>query len=88
MPATVTVPAPPAAGTPSGAVTFLDGGTPIGTATLRQGQASLTTAVLLGGTHSLRVSYAGDSNFTAGASAVLPQAITFTRTLNGTVTGP
>ncbi len=80
--------ASPDAGTPTGTVTFLDGGTPIGTATLAGGQASLTTAVLLGGTHSLSVSYGGDPNFTANTSAALPQAITFSRTLNGTVDGP
>ena len=80
--------AAPGSGTPSGIVTFLDGGTPIGTATLTNGQASLTTATLLGGSHNLTVSYAGDANFTGGTSAGLAQAITFSRTINGTANGP
>jgi len=80
--------ASPGAGTPTGTVTFLDGGAPIGTAPLANGQASLTTATLLGGSHSLSVSYGGDTNFTGGASATLAQAITFSRTLDGTVNGP
>ncbi len=91
QPVTLTVKvgaASPGAGTPSGAVTFLDGGVPIGTATLANGQASLTTATLLGGTHSLSVSYGGDSNFIASTPAALSQAITFSRTLDGTVNGP
>ena len=73
--ATVTA-ASPAAGTPTGTVTFLDGTTIIGTQTLTSGQAALSTSALSSGTHVITASYSGDTNFTAATSAALAQAIT------------
>jgi hypothetical protein len=60
----------PASGSPTGAVTFLDGGAPIGTGALSGGVATFSTAALAPGSHTITVSYAGDSNF-GGAVAAL-----------------
>lgn len=56
-------------GTPTQAVSFLDGTTQLGTEPLADGQASLTVA-LASGTHQLAVQYAGDQNFLPSASTV------------------
>ncbi|MFF4369242.1 Ig-like domain-containing protein [Streptomyces sp. NPDC001594] len=61
--ATVT-PANPAAGTPSGEVTFFDGTTPLGTAALNDGRASLRTGTLQPTGHTFTARYAGDAAFT------------------------
>jgi hypothetical protein len=65
----------PGAGTPGGTVTFSDGGVSIGSGTLSGGTASLTTSALTVGTHTITVSYSGDTNFTASSSAALTQTV-------------
>lgn len=65
-----------AGGTPTGTVTFKDGTTTLGTGTLDgSGQTTLATSVLLPGNHSITAVYSGDSNFAAGSSPVLTQAV-------------
>jgi VCBS repeat-containing protein len=62
--ATATVSASaPGSGTPTGAVTFLDGLTNLGTANLDNGQASFTISALTAGLHSIMATYAGDGSF-------------------------
>ena len=65
----------PAAGTPTGTVTFLDGGVSIGTGTLAGGTATFTTAALSLATHTITVSYSGDNNFQGSSSAALSQTV-------------
>ncbi|MCX4524201.1 MULTISPECIES: Ig-like domain-containing protein [unclassified Streptomyces] len=66
--ATVT-PANPAAGTPSGTVTFSDGATRLATVPLEAGRARFTTGARRPGTHALAAAYAGDVTHAASASA-------------------
>jgi hypothetical protein len=56
-------------GTPTGTVTFKDGTSTLSTATLASGAASYSTPALTAGSHSITVSYAGDSIFGAATSA-------------------
>ncbi|HZP64731.1 MAG TPA: Ig-like domain repeat protein, partial [Rudaea sp.] len=73
--ATVTA-TPPAVGTPTGTVTFLDNGSSIGTGTLSGGVATLTTGALaVGSTHSITAQYGGDSNFGTSTSSALPYTV-------------
>jgi autotransporter-associated beta strand protein len=77
-------PVAPAAGTPSGTVTFLVDGTSIGTVNLNgSGQASLVTSALSAMTHSITAVYNGDANFTGstGSSSHFVAAATPTVTL-------
>ena len=60
---------------PTGTVTFSDGAATLGTATLdATGTASLKTAALVVGSHSILVSYSGDTNYSI-ASTVLIQTV-------------
>jgi hypothetical protein len=62
-------PVAPAVGTPTGAVTFLDGTTALGSQPLADGVAILSTSSLKSGSHIITASYSGDSEFeTAQAS--------------------
>jgi Bacterial Ig-like domain (group 3) len=55
---------------PTGTVSFLNGSTQIGTGTLSStGVATLSTTALPVGADSISISYAGDSNYTAGTSS-------------------
>jgi hypothetical protein len=67
--------APPATGTPTGTVTFMDGGTVLGTGTLSGGVAALTTSTLTPGSHTLTASYGGNSSFNGNTSTALSQTI-------------
>jgi hypothetical protein len=67
--------AAPGAGTPTGSVTFLDGGSALGTVPLSGGSATFSTATLGVGSHSITVSYSGDTNFTSGTSGTLAQTV-------------
>jgi Glycoside hydrolase family 44/Bacterial Ig-like domain (group 3) len=58
-------------GTPTGSVTILDGTTQLGAPSLTVGAATFSTSALAVGTHSITVSYSGDSNFATSTSAVL-----------------
>jgi hypothetical protein len=60
----------PAAGAPTGMVTFRDGSTVIGTASVSGGQAVLTVAFSsVGKSHVITAAYVGSANFDASASA-------------------
>ena len=75
---TFTATIPPGGTTaPTGTVSFLDGATPIGTGTLsgNPGVATFTTAALNMGTHSMTVSYAGDSFNGPSVSLPLSQVV-------------
>ena len=56
-------------------VTFLDGAATIGTATLTNGATTFATSALVVATHSITVSYAGDSDFSASTLAILSQTV-------------
>ncbi|HVZ50565.1 MAG TPA: Ig-like domain repeat protein [Pseudolabrys sp.] len=58
----------PAAGTPSGTVTFKDGAHVIGTGQLSNGQATFTTTSLTTGTHGLSAVYATSTDFIGSQS--------------------
>ncbi|HYL76326.1 MAG TPA: Ig-like domain repeat protein [Bryobacteraceae bacterium] len=75
-------PVAPGAGTPTGAVTFLDGGSPIGSGTLSGGLASFTTSALAVGNHTITTTYGGDGNFNASTGSLTgnPQVVTKTGT--------
>jgi hypothetical protein len=70
-PITLTATLTATGGTPTGAVSFLDGGAPIGSVTLSGLTASLVTSTLSVGTHNITAVYSGDSNFGSATSAVL-----------------
>jgi Bacterial Ig-like domain (group 3)/FG-GAP-like repeat len=59
----------------TGTITFLDGATILGTGTLNNGQAALTTSTLIIGSHTITVSYGGDTNNSAATSAPLTQIV-------------
>ena len=67
----------PAAGTPTGTVTFKDGNTTLGTGTVNgSGTATFTTTNRLTvTTHSIKGVYGGDTNFTGSTSATLSQIV-------------
>src|SRR5262249_19672351 len=63
-------------GLPSGSVTFMDGSNALGTGILNaSGVATFSTSGLSLGTHSITVSYAGDSNFTGSSSAAFSEIV-------------
>jgi hypothetical protein len=70
-------PAAPATGTPSGAVTFLDGAAPLATVPLVGGQASFATATLAPGPHSITAAYGGDANFLPSSSSAVVESVTY-----------
>jgi len=69
------VTAAPAAGIPTGTVTFNDGGTALGTVPLANGLASFTTSTLVVGSHLITASYSGDATFKPGASNLFTQTV-------------
>jgi hypothetical protein len=66
---------PPAGTTATGGVTFLDGSTSLGTATLSSNSAQLVVSALTVGAHSITAVYAGSTNLSGSASAVLSQVV-------------
>ncbi len=74
--ATVT-PIAPAAGTPTGTITFKDGATTLGTCTLAAATCSFTTTAtqLGGGSHSITAVYGGDANYNTSTSSALTQTV-------------
>ena len=68
-------PVSPGSGTPTGNVTFDDGSMVLRTVALTNGTASFTTSTLAVGTHSIKIVYAGDTNFKTSTSAVLKQVV-------------
>ncbi|HEY1473322.1 MAG TPA: Ig-like domain repeat protein [Pseudolabrys sp.] len=73
-------PVAPAAGIPSGTVTFNDGGSPLGSVTLSNKSASLTTSALSPGIHAITAVYNGDGNFVGSTSSTLSQFVGSLRT--------
>src|SRR5205823_4066431 len=76
---------PSLSGTPTGAVTFMDGTTTLGTVAVSGGQASFMSNTLASGVHSITAVYSGDANFNPHTSAALVQTVTpapTTTTLN------
>ena len=67
----------PGSGTPSGAVTFLDGGRSIGGATLSGGVAIFTTSALAVGSHTITATYTGNADFDGSAGSLTgnPQVV-------------
>jgi hypothetical protein len=72
---TFTVTASPAAGMPTGTVTFQDGAASMGMGMLSGGKATLTTSALAGGTHSITAVYGGDASFAGSTSPALTQTV-------------
>ena len=87
-------------GNPTGTVVFKDGSTTLSTMTLAAGAASYSTSALTVGTHSITVSYSGDSIFASGVStaqtviinvapavtfAALPTSLTIVHGATGTI---
>ncbi len=84
----------PAAGVPTGTVSFFDGATLLGSTALSGGQATLSSSALSVGAHSITVSYAGDANFVTSVSNALSQTVnqsattsTLTSSANPSVNG-
>jgi hypothetical protein len=59
----------------TGTITFFDGPTVIGIGTLNGGLATLTTSTLIVGSHTITVSYGGDTNNNPSTSAPLNQVV-------------
>jgi hypothetical protein len=59
----------------TGTITFFDGSTILGTGTLTGSHAILTTSTLIVGSHSITVSYGGDTNNGAATSVPLTQIV-------------
>jgi len=75
--ATVTAKSP-AAGTPTGTVTFKDGSRTLGTGTLDgSGQATFVTSTLAVGSHSISASYGGDASFNGSTSPKFTQTVKY-----------
>lgn len=72
--ATVTADAP-GSGMPTGLVTFYDDGVSIGTGTLSGGVATFTDSSLTAGSHTITVSYDGDTDFLSSDSGSLVQIV-------------
>ena len=68
-------PVPPAAGTPTGTVTFRDGAGTLGTVPLVAGTATLATSALAPGSHAIAATYEGDASFYGSHSPTLAQQI-------------
>jgi len=71
---TVTV-APQYSGTPTGSVVFKDGTTTLKTVSLSGGSASYSTTKLTRGSHTITVTYNGDTNFKTSSAAGLTQRV-------------
>ena len=67
--------ASPGAGTPSGAVSFMDGTTLLGTGAVSGGIATFTTTMIPAGSNSIKAVYGGDTNFTTSTSGSLSQTV-------------
>jgi hypothetical protein len=74
-------------GTPTGTVTFKDGTTILSTTNLTSGAATYTTSALALGSHSLTVSYTGDSIFGAATSSAQTLVVSLT-TVTVALTAP
>jgi hypothetical protein len=77
--------AAPGGGTPTGQVTFKDGTTNIGMVTLSGPRATLVISTLAPGTHSISVSYPGDTNFKAATFNTVTQSVNKDKTVTTVV---
>lgn len=71
-------PTAPAAGTPTGAVSFSDGASVIGACTAQALTGSTATCIVsypAGGTHQVTANYAGDSNFAGSTSNLVNEVV-------------
>src|SRR3989441_982531 len=78
----------PAAGVPTGTVTFRDGATSLGVVTLVNGSASLTVSTLATGNHSLTAVYSGSPSFLGSTSPVVTQAVNLLNTSTSLTSTP
>src|SRR3989441_948775 len=78
----------PAAGVPTGTVTFRDGNTSLGVVTLVNGSASLTVSTLATGNHSLTAIYSGSPSFLGSTSPVVTQAVNLLNTSTSLTSTP
>jgi len=79
----------PAAGAPSGNVTFKDGATTVcGPVALVAAAATCATSTLTVGSHSITVDYLGDANFNTSSSAAFNQVVNKTDTTNALAVAP
>lgn len=69
------VTAAPAAGIPTGTVSFFDGGGALGTVPVANGLASISVSTLTVGSHLITASYSGDASFKAAASNLFTQTV-------------
>ena len=59
----------------TGTITFLDGATTLGAGTLNNGQTTYTTSALIVGSHTITVTYGGDTNNKPATSVPLTQIV-------------
>src|SRR2546425_332865 len=78
----------PAAGVPTGTITFRDGATSLGVVTLVNGSASLTVSTLATGNHSLTAIYSGSPSFLGSTSPVVTQAVNLLNTSTSLTSTP
>src|SRR5437773_1823529 len=78
----------PAAGVPTGTVTFRDGNTALALVTLVNGSASLTISTLATGNHSLTAVYGGSPSFLGSTSPVVNQAVNLLNTSTSLTSTP
>src|SRR5262249_15291935 len=78
----------PAAGVPTGTVTFRDGGTTLGIVPLVNGSASLPVSTFAAGNHSLTAIYSGSPNFLGSTSAIVIQAVNLLNTSTSLTSSP
>src|SRR3989449_947962 len=78
----------PAAGVPTGTITFRDGATSLGVVTLVNGSASLTVSTLATGNHSLTAIYSGSPSFLGSTSAIVIQAVNLLNTSTSLTSTP
>ncbi|HOX59230.1 MAG TPA: Ig-like domain repeat protein [Candidatus Paceibacterota bacterium] len=72
----------PAAGTPTGTVTFYDNGVPIGSpAAVTAGVATLSATTLALGDHTITATYSGDTTFAPSSAAAVTQTVSLAPTI-------
>jgi Glycoside hydrolase family 44/Bacterial Ig-like domain (group 3) len=69
-------------GTPTGAVTVLDGQTQLAMPALVAGAASFSSSTLAAGSHSIVVNYSGDANFAASSSTAVTVTVSAPAKIN------
>jgi len=81
---TLTATVTTSAGSPTGAVSFMDGTTQLGNSAVNgSGVAAFSTTALTAGTNSLTATYSGDGNFNISTSTAVSVVATFTISATG-----